>query len=97
MPNRRKEKGDRGERELVNYVKDLGFESERGWGSRGASLGEADTVDVMIDQYRVQVKRRAKIAKDLFPPKGADVTAMRADHGKWHIVIPLEQWLELIK
>jgi hypothetical protein len=50
----------------------------------------------MVGEYRVQVKRRAKIAEYVFPPEGADVTAIREDRGDWHIVMTLEEFIKLI-
>jgi len=97
MPSKNSRRGSNGEREVVKAAQAAGITAERAYASNGRALGAAETVDALVGKYRVQVKRRRKIADYVLPPAGADVTAIREDHGKWHIVIPLEDWLELIK
>jgi len=96
MPSSSSRKGSNAEREVVKAAQACGIDAKRAYGSDGRSLGEASTVDVMIGEYRVQVKRRAKIADYVFPPEGADVTAIREDRGDWHIVMTLEEFVKLI-
>ena len=85
-------------RECFHYL------SKRGWGSSGQSLGEADTVDNIVNVYsmngrhdplRIQVKARNKIAAFLKVPEGADIVALRIDGAgaraaQWYYVIPRE-------
>lgn len=97
MPSANSRRGSNGEREIVKAAQAAGLTAERAYASNGRALGEAETVDCMVGDYRVQVKRRRKIADYVLPPEGADVTAIREDRGQWHIVIPLDDWLELIK
>ena len=96
MPSSSSRKGSTAEREVVKIAQAHGMPAQRAYGSDGRALGEASTVDIMVGEYRVQVKRRAKIAEYVFPPPGADVTAIREDRGDWHIVMTLEEFLKLI-
>ncbi len=80
----------------MNAAKALGLEAKRAWGSNGESLGEAETVDLMVAGWRIQAKRVKKLAKYLVPPEGCDIQVFREDHGAPYAVIPYEALLELI-
>lgn len=96
MGSRSKNKGSSYERELVNEAKALGFEARRAYASNGIALGEDETVDLKIGKYRIQAKRRAKIASFLLPPAGCDAVATRQDKGESLIIIPFKLFLKLI-
>lgn len=105
MPHSSKRKGKRYEREIVHDAEAKGLEAERAYASDGRSLGEAEECDVLIrgranmvtDAVRVQAKRRKSIAQYLSPPEGADVTAIREDRGESLVVVPLSDYLDLLK
>ena len=94
-PNKRR--GNRYERELVNEAKAAGLDAERAYASNGRSLGEAETVDVTVEGFRVQAKRRKSIAGYLTPPEGCDCVAVREARGESLVVLPYDRFLELIQ
>jgi hypothetical protein len=105
MPHSSKRKGNRFEREVVEDAEAHGLEAERAYASDGRSLGEAEECDVLIrgradmvtDAVRIQAKRRASIAQYLIPPDGADVTVIREDRGQSLAVVPLSDYLDLLR
>ena len=92
-----KRKGNTGEREVVNLARQHQIHAERAYASNGRALGQAETVDAIIDQYRTQIKRRKTIATYIKPPEGTDMTILREDHGQWLAVIPYTTLLKLIQ
>jgi len=92
-----KRKGSNGEREVVNLARAAGLTAERAYASNGRALGHSEDVDAEIAGYRIQVKRRAKIASYVKPPEGADMTLIREDRGPWYAVIPYTLLLELLE
>lgn len=102
MPSKSKRKGNTYESELVAILEERGFKATRAWGSNGKALGESEAVDiVLVDtrgvRWRVQAKRRAKLADYMQPPEGADIVMMREDRGENLVVLPLESFINLIK
>ena len=86
MPNASGRKGYRGEAEVVQILRDLGFNVQRAYGSDGRALGEKSDIDVKATKgditLLVQVKRRKKIANYL-KFNNANVIAVRQDRGPW--------------
>lgn len=97
MPHPSKNKGNNFEREIVNEAKEFGLIAERAYASNGRALGEAETVDCMIQGCRVQAKRRKAVTKELTVPAGADVTVFRADRGETWVVMRWDDFLEKLK
>ena len=95
--NRSKQKGNRFERECVEKAKKSGVTSERAYASNGKSLGEAETVDVMIvansGRKRCQCKVRNRIAEYIKVPEGCDVTLIKEDRGEIYVVQKYDDWL----
>jgi hypothetical protein len=101
MPHPSKRKGNRYERELVRDAEAAGLDAERAWASNGRSLGEAEGVDVLLyaadgSPWRVQAKRRKRVAGYFTPPPECDVTAVRADRAETLVVVPLRRFLRLL-
>ena len=92
-----KQKGTNAEREIVNIAKQHGLNAQRAYASDGRSLGHTSDVDATINRYKIQVKRRAKIADYIQPPPGADITLTRENHGQWLAILPYTLLLHLIK
>jgi Holliday junction resolvase len=92
-----KNKGNGYERELVNAAKDAGLDSKRAYASDGRSLGLHETVDLLIDDKKIQAKRRKSIAAFMKPTEHVDAVAIRQDRGETLIVITLHEYLDLIK
>lgn len=97
MTSPSKAKGNTFEREIVEAAKLVGLEAKRAWGSNGAALGEAEEVDCLIGTVRVQCKRRAALPQYLQIPTGCDIVAMRQDRGDTLVLLPLKDYLELLK
>ena len=100
MAHPSKRKGNRYERELVSEAQAAGVSAQRAYVSNGKALGEAETGDVALGSrgtWRVQAKRRKKIAGYLTPPEGCDVVAVREDHGETLVVLPYDRFLDLIQ
>jgi Holliday junction resolvase len=101
MPSRSKQKGNGYEREIIAELAKVGIDSKRAWGSNGAAIGESEGVDVVFEiddmKWRVQAKRRAKLAEYMKPPEGSDVVMMREDRGGTLVVLPLHLFLSLLK
>ena len=96
MPSSASRKGYKGEVEVVELLRDLGFIAERSWGSDGRSFGEKSDIDVKATKgdltIRVQVKRRKKIAGFL-DFKNADVVMVRQDRKPWLCIVKHE-WMK---
>jgi len=100
MANPSKRKGDKFERALVREAEATGIPAQRAYMSNGRALGEAEGVDLVLGlqgEWRVQAKRRKKIAQYLTPPEGCDVVAVREDYGDALVVLPFEAFLNLLK
>ena len=100
MANPSKRKGDKFERALVNEAEATGIPAQRAYMSNGRALGESKNVDLVLGlqgEWRIQAKRRKKIAQYLIPPDGADLTAVREDYGEPLVVLPFDRFLDLIK
>lgn len=102
MPNRSKQKGDRRERELRDYLTLHGFQAARARGSDGRALGQHEQCDLLVnDHLAVQVKGRNKVAEQFKPNKDVPVVMLREDGGsvpdKTWVVMTLPDWIRLIK
>ena len=58
MPHKNKIRGNNLEREIVNKAKEAGLSSKRAYASDGRSLGKSEVVDVIVEGYTIQAKRR---------------------------------------
>lgn len=105
MAHPSKRKGNRFEREIVQEAEMKGLSAERAYASNGESLGEVEECDVLIrgrdadvlDALRVQAKRRKSHAQYLHPPEGTDAVVLREDRGEALAVVPLDDFLDLLK
>ena len=97
MTHPSKIKGNTFERECVNKAKKAGLKAQRAYGSNGKSLGLEEEVDALVGFYKVQCKRRKRIAKWIKPPECCDVALVREDRGKSYIIMEYEEWLDLVK
>ena len=100
MPSKSKSKGNRFERAIVDTIQQhiSGREAQRAWGSNGASLGLHEEVDVLInDEYKVQCKCRAKMAKWMKPNENVDIQIVKEDYGDIFVVLPYHRFLKIIK
>jgi hypothetical protein len=97
MPSANSRRGSNFEREIVNKAREAGFRAERAYGSNGRALGETEQVDLLINDFRVQAKRRKKLASYLQIPTGADGVAFKQDRGPTLVLIPLDTLFSLLQ
>ena len=96
MSSPSKIKGNTFEREVVNQARKFGLKSIRAYASNGISIGEAEDVDVKIEELKGQCKRRKRIAKWLKPPDSCDIALVREDRGETYVIIEYGDFLEIL-
>jgi|TARA_Y100000034_G_scaffold1803_1_gene2307 hypothetical protein len=95
MSSPSKRKGNTFEREVVNQAREFGLKSIRAYASNGISIGEAEDVDVKIENLKGQCKRRKRIAQWLKPPESCDIALVREDRGQTYVIIEYGDFLEI--
>lgn len=96
MTSKNKQKGNRFEREIVNIAKSLGLEAQRAYASDGRSLGCSEKVDVLLANKKLQLKARKTLPKWL-SLEDVDAVIIKADRQDPLVLIPLAEYLELLK
>jgi len=96
-----KQKGARGERELSQFLRDLGFEARRGVQYQGGT----DSPDVVhnIPGLHLECKFTEKLrlydalaqASNDAKPEEIPVVAHRANNKKWVAILDLEQFIKI--
>ena len=94
---RNKQRGNELEREFVSLAHKYGLSAQRAWGSDGRSLGKDSEVDVEIEGYDLQIKRRKKIAGYLKIPPSCHCVGFKQDRGPLLILIPADLLFELLE
>lgn len=91
-----RDKGKRGEREVVNLLKKAGHSAQR-TAPLQAHSGDDSGADVLLDdKYKIEVKRRKNGFKSLYDYiKNVDFAFMRADRKKHIVAMSVETFLEL--
>lgn len=89
-------KGKRGEREVVNLLKAAGHHAQR-TAPLQAHSGDDSGADVLLDdKYKIEVKRRKNSFKTLYDYiENVDFAFMRADRRKYIVAMSIETFLEL--
>ena len=88
MTHPSKVKGNTHEREVVAAANSYGIDGQRAWGSNGRSLGMHEEVDVLLEgDFRIQAKRRKRIANWLKPSEVVDAVVVREDRGENYIIL----------
>jgi len=101
MSHPSKVKGNTYERELVQQAEQAGFKAERAWGSNGRALGFHEEVDCVLHvsedvTFKIQAKRRKKLADYIKPSVFVDLQLIREDRGESLAVIRYKDLLELL-
>jgi Holliday junction resolvase len=91
-----KQKGTSFERECVDTFKEAGWEAKRAWGSNGRALGLTEDVDILAKDWKIQCKRKARIAEYVKPSGNVDAVLIREDRGETLIVLRLSKFLEAV-
>ena len=97
MPNKSKAKGTRFENKCVELAKLRGLSSRRMWLSDGRTAGYSKDVDVVIDDWLCQCKKRKKLAKWIKPSEDVDIQIVQEDYGKIYVIVDFEDFLDVIK
>ncbi len=95
-PAKNKLRGSIFERKLVTLAKKRGLKAKRAYASNGEALGEVKEVDLMVNGYRIQAKKRAKLPAYLDLDTGVDMVVFSRDHGQDLTLVPYEQVLKWI-
>tara|TARA_B100001250_G_C19690492_1_gene740062 strand:+ start:407 stop:781 length:375 start_codon:yes stop_codon:yes gene_type:complete len=99
MTHRNKIRGNNLEREIVNIAKEAGLSAKRAYASDGRSLGKSEVVDVIVEDYCIQAKRKKKIAQWLYPDyhgDDVDLVVTRMDRKEPLVIMTLEKFIEII-
>lgn len=96
MPSSSKNKGNGFEREIVNDARDLDLQAERAYASNGKSLGQHEEVDVMIEGFRAQCKRRKALGELYKPNDNVDLQIFREDRGDTYVMMRYDLFLSFL-
>lgn len=93
-----RDKGKRGEREVVNLLKEAGHQAQR-TAPLQAHSGDDSGADVLLDnKYKIEVKRRKNGFKQLYDYiEDVDFAFVRADRRKHIVAMSAETFLELYR
>ena len=100
MTHKNKIRGNNLEREIVNIAKEEGLSAKRAYASDGRSLGKSEVVDVIVEDYCIQCKRKKKIAQWLYPDyhgDDVDLVVTRMDRKEALVVMPFTKFINIIK
>lgn len=98
MTHPSKRKGVRFETEIVKLARAHNLRAERAWGSDGRALGMHPEVDLLIENFKIQAKRRKKLPDWLtYPHPQVEAVIVRQDRQPAQILMPLSDWLELVR
>jgi len=98
MPSKSKDKGNRFERDIVNFFTNVGILCRRAWGSDGRSMGLTEGVDgTLNDEYKWQAKCKAKISPFYIPNDEVDFQIFKGDRTKTYVTMTSEKMGEIIK
>lgn len=98
-----RDKGKRGEREIVNYYKERGFETRRTAPLQAAGL--CDAADVSgVAGFHIEVKRQEALniwkALEQAERDAADgvipTVHFRRNRSQWYVALPLEDFVRMI-
>lgn len=97
MTHPSKSKGNNFERELVQQAIDSGLTAKRAWGSNGEALGCHATVDLLIEDQKLQAKRRKTIPAWLGMSEHVDAVVVRADYQEAVVIVSWFDYLDFLK
>jgi hypothetical protein len=97
MALKSRNKGKRGEREVVTMALSHGIPATRCWQTAQSPDPIERCCDVQIAGLKVQVKLTASGFQSLYAAlQGVDLACVRSDHKEWLAVLPLESLLALL-
>lgn len=93
-----REKGKRGEREVVTALRMVGYDARRGFQSRAGT----DECDVEGTEYWIECKRGRRVnLRGAWKQAAADtdgrppVVVWRDDRAEWMVLLSLEEWARM--
>jgi len=97
MGRKSRQKGKRGEREIVALARAAGLPAKRTWHTSQDADPLIRCCDVMICGHRAQVRVRAEGFKAVYDAlTGVEIAFVRADRQPWLAVLPAEGFLALL-
>ena len=92
-----RQKGKRGEREVVALARAAGLPAERTWQTAQATDPTLRRCDVLVAGRKAQVKVAADGFRKLYAVlEGVELAFLRADRSPWLVVLPAEEFLRLL-
>lgn len=92
-----KRKGRLAEQEVVRLARAAGLPAERTWQTAQATDPTLRRCDVLVAGRKAQVKVAANGFKSLYEVlEGVEVAFLRADRSSWLVVLPAEEFLQLL-
>lgn len=98
MGKHSKDKGARGEREVVNLLEQMGHEADRlGHAQASPKIKLPDVVAYNKNgaSIAIEVKLREKLPKYIKPSDKVDCVFVREDRGEWLVVVKLSKLIEV--
>jgi hypothetical protein len=97
MAAKSRNKGKRGEREVVTLARARGISATRCWQTAQSSDITERQCDVTLGGLKVQVKLTANGFQALYAAlEGVDMACVRSDRREWLAVLPLDALLALL-
>ena len=97
MANKSKDKGNRFERDIVNFFTNVGILCRRAWGSDGRSMGLTEGVDgTLNDEYKWQAKCKAQISPFYIPNEEVDFQIFKGNRTGTFVTMSVQTLAEMI-
>ena len=97
MPSKSKIKGNKFERDIVNFFEAVGLSCRRAWGSDGRSMGLTEGVDgTLNEEYKWQAKCKAQISPFYIPNEEVDFQIFKGNRTKTFATMRVETLADLI-
>lgn len=96
MPAKNKARGNAFERLVVAKARKKGLHSIRAWGSDGRSMGMSEKVDLIIEDKKVQAKKRKTLPQYLEIDEEIDIVVFNTDYKPPKVLIYLDDYLDML-
>src|SRR5262249_5475339 len=96
---RSRNKGSRGERQLINLLQDAGIAAQRIplSGSAGGKFAGDVSIPLLGNDRIAEVKARASGFRQLYAwLDGRDLLALKADRADWLVVLPFQTFIQMV-
>ena len=97
MPSKSKIKGNKYERDIVNFFENVGLPCRRAWGSDGRSMGFTEGVDgTLNEEYKWQAKCKAQISPFYIPNEEVDFQIFKGNRTGTYATMTVKTLGEMI-